>query len=77
MSEGCHAEMSKLFFKREHNSVRPLSDNDPLTTTSLSGKFGCRGTVRLAGRAFFSPGVTGDVSTDAHSAGVLAVLAAM
>nr|GFB54751.1 reverse transcriptase domain-containing protein [Tanacetum cinerariifolium] len=40
MSDGCHAKMSKFFFKTEHNSVRPLSDSDPPITTSRSGKSG-------------------------------------
>nr|GEX92369.1 SKP1-like protein 1A [Tanacetum cinerariifolium] len=59
--------MSKFFFRTEHNSVRPLSDSHPSITTSWSGKSGCKATVKLAGRVFFSPGVTDDVVIDAHS----------
>nr|GEY56999.1 hypothetical protein [Tanacetum cinerariifolium] len=69
MSDGCHAKMSKFFFRTEHNAVRPLSNSDPPITTSWSGKSGCRATVKLAGRDFSSPGITGDVVTDAHSTG--------
>nr|GFC12549.1 hypothetical protein [Tanacetum cinerariifolium] len=67
--------MSKFFFKRAHNSVRPLSNNDPPTTTSWSGEFGCKATVKLVGRVLSSLGVPDDVPIDAHSADGTACIA--
>nr|GEV83218.1 reverse transcriptase domain-containing protein [Tanacetum cinerariifolium] len=34
ISDGCHANISNFFFRMEHNSVRPLSDNIPPIATS-------------------------------------------
>nr|GFB04265.1 hypothetical protein [Tanacetum cinerariifolium] len=34
MSDGCHANISKLFFRIEHSSLRPFADNIPPIATS-------------------------------------------